>query len=132
VAELLENWARMEPFVVIGLSNQESSPHFRGGPAELQVVKTWAELFKEEIGAVRRARDFAAHIPSPLIPATDLVQANEMATRLLDLLGRRLPELRNYVVDASPWWSAQAPSRAQGRQPGKVAPPPPPPAPSPA
>ncbi len=75
-------------------------------PEETDLVRVWSDLFKEELDAVRRTRDYVVHLPDA-VPVQDLVEANEFADRLLQLLVARVPRLQDVLGVQVPnvrWW----------------------------
>lgn len=100
-AELLQRWARLEPFVHIGIS-KAPGPRVNLDEAEIDVVRSWVTLFREEIEAIRRARNFTRHLPAQFLPADELVEANEVASRLAAALADRLPRFREFLADETP------------------------------
>lgn len=92
---VLENWDRLEPLVRaakadVSLLNLDLTSD------ELETLKTWGSLFKEEIEDVRRARNLVVHAPAA-ISLMDAVEANEYAVRLLDILKTRLPKVEELL-----------------------------------
>jgi hypothetical protein len=103
---LTEKWAHIEPLVQAGQGRVTPS-RVELSKGELDLVKMWSDLFKEEIDAVRKARNYAVHISPTAIPVSDLVEANELAERLLQLLVARVPKLEDVVevhAPEAPWW----------------------------
>lgn len=91
--EILDGWARLEPYVDVASGRAEPSAVGLDS-ADAEVVAQWGELFREEIEIVRRARNVVVHLPRTL-PEDDLRQAKEFGTRLLDLLLNRLAATRD-------------------------------------
>ena len=89
--DLLKSWEALEPFVLQARRQDEpveDSPLDEQGKA----ISIWENLFKEEIGEVRQARDAVAHLPGS-VQVEDLVQAKEFADRLITLLESRLKNM---------------------------------------
>lgn len=105
-SSLAEKWARLEPLVVAG-QRRASPPSLDLTDAELDIVARWADLFQEEIEAVRRARNYITHLNPASVPLSDLIDANEFADRLLQLLVARVPRLGEALdvqLPSTPWW----------------------------
>ncbi len=104
--ELSGKWAQIEPLVLAG-QGRITPPGIDLSKDELDLVKIWSDLFKEEIDAVRKTRNYTVHVSPAAVPVSDLVEANEFADRLLQLLVARVPKLED-VVDVHspqvPWW----------------------------
>lgn len=112
-ASLMEKWTRLEPLTVAGHSGV-SPPSLDLTEDELKLVSVWADLFKEEIEGVRRIRNFVTHLGPTGVPVSELVDANEFADKLLQLLIARVPRLSSVLgveLPSTPWWDVP---RAEG------------------
>ncbi|HEV2754220.1 MAG TPA: hypothetical protein VG318_00385 [Actinomycetota bacterium] len=95
-SSLTHKWAQIERYYLAGQA-RVAPTGIELDDGELDLLKTWANLFNEEIDAVRQVRDFVVHLSASAVSVPQLVEANEFADRLLRLLVARLPKLRDHV-----------------------------------
>ncbi|MDQ3957348.1 MAG: hypothetical protein M3273_03400 [Actinomycetota bacterium] len=104
---LLENWRAIETLLAATTSDLK---HPAGGLSDHSrlALKLWAKLFADEISDVRQVRNRLVHLPSS-IETSDLIEANELAERLVKLALHRAPELRDSVkvrTQSESWWES--------------------------
>jgi hypothetical protein len=95
-SSLTSKWDQIERFYLAGKA-RVAPTGIALDDDELDLLKIWANLFKEEIDAVRQVRDFVVHLSASAVSVPQLVEANDFADRLLRLLVARLPKLHDHV-----------------------------------
>jgi hypothetical protein len=89
-SQLLNVWISLEPYLSVAEPNAyPSAIQMRFSPNQLELIRQWASLYKEEILEVRKIRNALMH-SDRLVPRAQLIDALETAMSVRDVLERRL------------------------------------------